>query len=72
MGAEVEVGKGSTDGTGIDPEVERDGDTDQEVAIDIGIDGDTEIARRGGLEVAVVKEESGDIEAEVRIGTGSK
>jgi hypothetical protein len=65
---EVEAGKGDIDDTGIDPGVERDTGTDQEVAIDIGTGADMRTARKGGLEVAVAKEETGDIEAEVRTG----
>jgi GNAT superfamily N-acetyltransferase len=65
--AEVEVVRGGTDGIGNDPEVEKDAGTGLGVAIDIGTDADTRIVGRGGLEVAVAKEETGDIEAEVRI-----
>ena len=65
---EVEVGKGGIDDIEIDPEVERDVDTDQEVATDIGINVDTRTTRKGGPGAAVAKEESGDIEAEVRTG----
>jgi hypothetical protein len=48
--------------------VERDAGADQEVEIDIGTGADTRTERKGGLEVAVAKEETGDIEAEVWTG----
>jgi hypothetical protein len=67
-GPEVAVGKEDTDDTGTDPGVERDEGTGQEVEIDIGTDEDARIVKRGGLEVAVARGKTGDIEAEVRTG----
>lgn len=67
-GPEAEAGRGDIDGTGIDPGVERDAGTDQEVAKGIGTDAETRIVKKEGLEVAVANVGTGDIEAEVRTG----
>lgn len=66
---EVGVERDNTEGT--DPEAERDGDTDQEVAIDIGAeDPGLMIVKLGEKEVEAASGESGDIEVGVRIGRG--
>ena len=65
---EVEAERGGIDDIEINPGVGRDTGTDHEAAIGTGADTEMRTGRRGGLEVVVVKEGTGDIEAEVRTG----